>query len=328
MPSFRALILLLLLMCLKRATAGKLSNISKCYNFTENEILIVLILRSGLSFLSMILSIPIAALFFAQMCFSQKPVKHTDRLIFYISIATSLYALTQSLQWLHIYTNEVSCSLLGVTIQYMSLSVLILTACTGFHLSLLIQQTKCLKVVPDSTSTTYRKQEITYLLVTTLFPILLAPWPFLYDLYGNSGAWCWIKSADYQCRPILQGVIMSIMLYYAWAAVLLPCVMVVTSVVLVILCLRRAQRPHPSMYSLLVYMVIFSLTTFAGSVGGGLLWKDPSVYGYLLVQTLSEPAFTMLSAAVVLCHMCWSRYSTRSGHVYYDKLHNDFDRSV
>eukprot|EP00731_Ephydatia_muelleri_P011726 Em0006g620a len=191
-----------------------------------------------------------------------------------------LYASTQSLQWLHISASHAYCSALGAIIEYISLSVLVLTACVGFHLSLLIRQTRCLKVAPEGT-VAYRRQEIAYLLLTTLLPLLLIPWPFFFDLYGDSGAWCWIKSADQECKPIPKGVVLSFVLYYAWAAVLLPYAVVIISVVLAILCFRKAQRPHSSVCALLGYMVIFTLTTIASGVGGAMLWRDPSSYGYL-----------------------------------------------
>ena len=301
-------------------TLATLNNISNCYNLTGSEVFTALILRSSLSFVSLILGLPIVALWIVQTCTSRKPVKDTDRLITYISIATMLYASTQSLQWLHIFASHAYCSVLGVVIEYISLSVLVLTACVGFHLSLLIRQTRCLKFAPEGT-VAYRRQEIAYLLLTTLLPLLLIPWPFFFDLYGDSKAWCWIKSTDQECKPILRGVVLSFVLYYAWAAVLLPYAVVIISVVLAILCFRKAQRPHSSVCALLGYMVIFTLTTIASGVGGAMLWRDPGSYGYLLVQTLSEPAFTMLSNVLVCAYMCWSQYSSRPVYKYYGLEH-------
>lgn len=314
MSSAAALIVVLL--CARETTGATLNNISSCYNFTGNEALTALILRSSLSFVSLMLGIPIVVLWIIQMCSSRKPIKNTDRLIIYISIATTLYASTQALQWLHLYASDTYCSVLGAIIEYVSLSMLVLTACVDFHLSLLILQTRCLKVVPKGTST-YRRQEIAYLLLTALLPLLFIPWPFIFDSYGESGAWCWIKLADVQCKPILKGVILSTVLYYAWAAVLLPYAVIITSVVVAILCCRKAQRPHSSVYALLGYLAIFASTTIMGGVGGVLLWWDSGTYGYLLVQTLSEPTFTVLSNMLVCFYMSWLWYHSRPVYQYY-----------
>ena len=248
------------------------------------------------------------------MCTSQETVKNIDRLIIYISMATALYAFTQSLQWFHIKAKDAYCTVLGSVIEYACLLVLVITACVGCHLSLLFHQTRCLKVAPEST----RRQEAVSILVTVLLPLLLVPWPFVYNLYGESGAWCWIKLADDSCKPIMTGVLLSIVLYYAWVAVLLPFTVTVVLAVLAILCLRKGQRPHSSIYALLGYMSVFILTTVASSTGGVMLLINPNVYGYLLVQTLSEPMFTLLSTMVVLVQICWSCCHSRSVYGYYD----------
>ena len=56
--------------------------------------------------------------------------------------------------------------------------------------------------------------EALYLFFIFVHPLLINWIPFIDSAYGNSGAWCWIKSEDASCNTFLFGQIIQFVLWY------------------------------------------------------------------------------------------------------------------
>lgn len=56
--------------------------------------------------------------------------------------------------------------------------------------------------------------EALYLFFIFVFPFLLNWIPFIDSAYGDSGAWCWIRSQDSSCSTFLFGQILQFVLWY------------------------------------------------------------------------------------------------------------------
>lgn len=292
-------------------------SIDYCYNFTDEWFVAVNLARSGLSLLSVLIGVPVVVLRIWQ-CYKQSNlIKHTDRLMVYACITTTLYASVESVQFVRILSLDVACSVIAALVEYMSISVLVITTCIGCHLIILIYQTRCLKHPPHNADK-YKRHEIIYIFLTVLLPILFVPWPFFYPPpgqsygYGPSGAFCWITITDEDCKPITSSVVHAVLLYYVWVAVVWPFTLVVIVAIVVTLCLRKAQRVRCSTYVVFSYMVVFFVATLVNSIGGILLWNDTSAIWYLMIQSVTEPFFTMFTTATLLTQLCWSKCHKRS----------------
>ena len=60
------------------------------------------------------------------------------------------------------------------------------------------------------------KMELSYILFSTLFPLLLSWIPFIHNNYGVAGAWCWIRNWKGNCatQNYLEGIIEEFTLWY------------------------------------------------------------------------------------------------------------------
>ena len=56
--------------------------------------------------------------------------------------------------------------------------------------------------------------EVVYLFFIVIFPVLINWIPFIDSAYGNSGAWCWIRSEDATCNTFLFGQVVQFVLWY------------------------------------------------------------------------------------------------------------------
>ena len=302
-------------------------DIDHCYNFSDEVFLTVNSPRVGLSILSVLISIPVLVLRVLQCYKRSDLIKHTDRLMVYACITTTLYALVESTQTVRIYNLERICTVIGVFVQYFSLSILIITTCIGCHLIILICHTSCLKHPPRNTDM-FKKHEVVYLFLTVLLPLLFIPWPFMYNSYGHSGAFCWIEITDEDCKPVRHSVVLVAMLYYVWVALVLPFTLGVVVAVVVTLCLRRAQKVRFSTYVVLFYMVVFFVTFAVNMIAGILVWSDPSAVWYVMIQSVAEPFFTIFTTATLLVQLCWSKCHVSSHKKFaFDDTNNGLEDS-
>ena len=287
------------------------SLIDHCYNFTDELFLAANSTRSLLSLISVLISIPVIALRIAQCYKRSDLIKHTDRLMVYACIATTLYASVESIQFVRIWNWDVACTVVGMFVEYTSVSVLVITACIGGHLMVLIWQTRCMKRAPDNTDK-YKRHEVIYVFLTFLLPLLFIPWPFIHASYGQSGAFCWISFANDDCKLDWNHLVITIMLYYVWMIMVGPFTLVVAVTVVATLCLRKSQKVRCSTYAVLFYMMAFFMSFLVNIIGGVLLLNDTSTVSYLMIQVISEPFFTIFTTAILLVQLCWSKCHTRS----------------
>ena len=100
---------------------------------------------------------------------------------------------------------RVACKLDAFLIQYTIWVKLLFTSCLSFHFFCL---TVCLR--------NFENLELLYVLISLLFPLLFSWIPFIHDLYGLAGAWCWIKEWRHDCASehYFEGIMEQFLLWY------------------------------------------------------------------------------------------------------------------
>ena len=154
---------------------------SHCNNtFVKDQKNLLLILISGISFLSFIMCLIAVFLIFCMRLYKY----FTYRLAMYqILSSLCLSAVQTSFITLLNYDGniyyQIACKSISFLAEYNLWIKLLYTLCLVFHLFCLAV---CLK--------NFRRLEISYVLFSILFPLLLSWIPFIHNSYGMVGAWC------------------------------------------------------------------------------------------------------------------------------------------
>lgn len=123
----------------------------------------------------------------------------TSAAIFY-SIATALQSVPGDLFGIQ---NHHLCIAVGFLSQYGSWVLLL-------YIYWVISQLLLLSVCHVST----KKAEPFIVLLPVLLPIPISCIPFIHNLYGSAGAWCWIVTATADCEKVYAGQIEQFVLWY------------------------------------------------------------------------------------------------------------------
>lgn len=166
--------------------------------------------------------------------------RFTNRLLLYLMILAFIYSLATSFQWVGGKTaqdepgSNGGCSAVAFFVQYSSWSLLLFTFLLTLVLFLSIFVEKELK---------YHIWEYSILLMSTLLPSLFVWIPFIRNLYGLSGVWCWIKSHEsLNCTVIHSGIIEQIILWYTPLSCLMAISMCLIIMILVKYIYRKTQH--------------------------------------------------------------------------------------
>ena len=100
---------------------------------------------------------------------------------------------------------QIACKVEAFLIEYTVWVKLLFTLCVSFHFFCL---TVCLR--------NFENFEARYILISVLLPLLFTWIPFIDDLYGLAGAWCWIKVWKDNCpsHHSLEGIIEQFTLWF------------------------------------------------------------------------------------------------------------------
>ena len=185
---------------------------------------------AGVSFISCLFVIGLIILFKKYRFFEQ-------RLILYLSVTALVYSLAAALTKTDFITinslTEDYCKWIGFISQYTQWSLLLAVAIITFDIML--------RVI-SKTST--QPLETAYVVIVTFFPATLNWVPFLWDLYGPSGTWCWIKTDTLndsnECVKNKKGIILQFSLWYG--PLFLVLVAILITYVFIIALLRRQRR--------------------------------------------------------------------------------------
>ena len=222
---------------------------SGCFNFTKEEFEIITITKDVICGTSLI-ACCIAVLLIAFMR-TYRFIVH--RLALYLIVATFFESLTFILMSVPVSYNEqlkrtevinrsesrALCQATGFLIQYFGWVVMLLIAFTTFYLLLLAFG----KLSKDRQKFKY---ELTGVLVSLLLPAVFNWFPFIHELYGLAGPWCWIEIGRQSCpTDFEEAVIYQFVLYYIPALLLAGLNSVVIATIIVILC-KHARQGSPS----------------------------------------------------------------------------------
>ncbi|XP_011403306.1 PREDICTED: uncharacterized protein LOC105312395 [Amphimedon queenslandica] len=169
-----------------------------------------------------------------------------------------------------------------------------------------------------------KKLEPLYILTSFGIPMLFSWIPFANDLYGISGAWCWIKNWEGECanKKILLGTIEQYALFYAPATVffLIDAILITATVIVL---LKRIRRNNVSEEQLLlgenrkqkqllrmilplsVYPVVsIFLYIFPFSNRVYSIIDDKPIFPLFILHGVTEPLWGCCVGIVVTVHIC------------------------
>ena len=220
---------------------------------------------------------------------------------------------------------QVMCRVDAFLLQYTALVKLLFTMCLNFHIF-------CLAVFFRN----LKKFEVGYIVLSCGLPLLVACIPFISDLYGMAGAWCWIKTWKHNCATnhYFQGILEQFLLWYGPLVLSLSfSVIGVLIVMLVLVCrlyncqqsslekehlleresleaeerksIKKALR---DLLPLLVYPIIFYLLTLLPLVNRiySSISPHPS-YWWAFAHSFSQSLWGFFSGTTLLLHIFLAR---------------------
>ena len=180
-------------------------NFSSCYEPSEERVFVIVAgLNVGFGFISLLASCFVIAL----VVLFKKWQFFTQRLVLYLAISVGLESIAVIIAKID-YNGETSefylrfCQFSGFVLQNVSWMVLNAVASITVYI-----------FVGAMFSKPTNRLEPLYIFFIFVFPVLLNWIPFIHSAYGNSGAWCWIRSEDISCNTFLFGQIIQFVLWY------------------------------------------------------------------------------------------------------------------
>ena len=164
-----------------------------------------------------------------------------------------------------------------------------------------------------------KKQEIAGLVITLGLPLLLNLLPFIHNLYGLAGAWCWIRATSSDCQSLITlGIIFQIALFYGPKTFLVLLSFMMFLVIAVTLCRQscnrsgRGQRSpyqqavrqalplllYPVLYNLIVGVMIANRVDYAIAIAHD---RKP-YYPLFLAHAISDPMRILFIPVAFLLH--------------------------
>ena len=234
-----------------------------CTTITELQTLTITMVQTGtllLAFIGNALSMFLTGYFY---CCRTISVERTERLFVYITFFTTLSTFIQTFQWVSYFNGgvaNISCTIVAMLNLYSTVATVLITSCVGAHLLILLWQPKCLKVINEAKVRIYKQLEWAYLSVSAFLPIFFLPWPFINNRYGDTGAYCWIKSMTDDCRPAYDGIAEQIVMWYALAFAVFVFTSIVVVVVMVVVCIYAKKKGDANIYTIIGYLLLSVVT--------------------------------------------------------------------
>lgn len=238
--------LLLVARCTEHCGERMLQENSGCFNFTREEFEIITITKDVICGTSLIACF-ITVLLIAFMK-NYRFIVH--RFAMYLTVATFFKSLTFILMSVPVTYNEqlkrtevtnsslskALCKATGFLIQYFGWVVMLVIGFTTFYLLLLAFR----KLHEDKQKLKY---ELTGVLVSLLLPATFNWIPFIHDMYGLAGPWCWIEIGRQNCPSNFdEAVVYQFLLYYIPALLLAGLNSIFIATMIIILCKHARHR--------------------------------------------------------------------------------------
>ena len=206
-------------------------------------------------FVSLLVSIPTLVLTSYQYCKKATPhFEYSEGIFVIYSLALLVVSFVESFQWVfqftgH-YTGQIACQILAVCREYVFMTLIFITACTGVQLSLLVRQPKCLMVIDELKRKRHRNILMSYAMVTFVLPLMFLPWPFISHGYGRN---------DYTCYIIPDHIVDQLFLWHVWAYLVWFFTLLVIILVLRTMRCKKLNNLTTNSITLLIIMIVFML---------------------------------------------------------------------
>lgn len=215
----------------------------QCFNFTSKQFHIIIGVKDTTATISTVLCLTAIVL----IVFTHAYRQFVHRLTLYLNIAALGYSIVFLLQTAPVEFNhdkgkvavrddyEWLCKAAGFLHQYAGWTTIIFICWITVYL--------CILVVWKQTP---RKKayEITGVIVSLLFPCTFVWIPFIHDMYGLAGAWCWIRLTRRRCalKDFAQGLAYQFATWYGPVAIVVTLNFVAICIMLLALCRKVKWR--------------------------------------------------------------------------------------
>jgi len=164
-----------------------------------------------------------------------------------------------------------------------------------------------------------KKEEIAGLLITLGLPLIVNLLPFIHNLYGLAGAWCWIRATSSDCQSLITlGIVYQMTLFYGPKALLVLLSFAMFLVMAVILCKDSCNQsgegqryPYQQairltlplllylvLYNIIVGVMIANRVDYAIAIAHG---RKP-YYPLFLAHAISDPMRVLFIPVAFLLH--------------------------
>ena len=220
------------------------NNETVCFNFTKKELTIIYITKD----VTASVSIGLCCLAILLMVFTKAYKQFVHRLTLYLTIAALGYSIVFILQTAPVHYDDKSglvvvrkgleglCETAGFLHQYAGWTVIVFVCWITVYMFMLVAW----KRTPRK-----RVYEAAGVIVSLLVPCTFNWLPFINNMYGLAGAWCWIRLTHSHCalKDFKQGLAYEFGLWYAPVIFVVALNFLVICVMLVVLCKKvRSNR--------------------------------------------------------------------------------------
>ena len=291
----------------------------ECSVFDTGDYVTVAIVSSGSAFLSCLFCIVVIGLIF----FLKKHYFFIQRLVLYLSIAALISSLSMVLRlhriWYQQQTEALKavCIVSAFTNQTSTWSLLMAFTAITFTLLTAV-------VFQKSTA----RLEWIYVIMIFLFPLTYNWIPFLYDTYGQAGAWCWIRNVNYDdnCTEHEFGTILQYALWYGTGYGLMTILLLVYIFILVCVLRQKLKRQdtatkeaqeklHQEVLPLLFYpicVLMLNIFPLINRIYGTVTKGDPVYALWILHAALSPLQGGFIALIYVLDRRTLGRLSCKA----------------
>ena len=276
------------------SSSGSNDTFVECSVFDTADYVTVAIVSSGSALLSCLFCIIVIGLIFLL----KKHYFFIQRLVLYLSIVALINSLSIVLRLHRIgYQQQtealkVLCMASAFINQTSTWSLLMAFTAITFTL---------LMAVVFQKSTT--RLEWVYVIMIFIFPLTYNWIPFLYNTYGQAGAWCWIRNVNYyDCTEYEFGTILQYALWYGTGYGLMAMLLLVYTFIIVCVLRQKLKRRdaaakevqdnlHREVLPLLFYpicVLILNIFPIINRIYGTVTMGDP-VYALWILHAALSP---------------------------------------
>ena len=267
----------------------------ECSVFDTGDYVTVAIVSSGSAFISCLFCIVVIGL----LLLLKKHYFFIQRLVLYLSVAALINSLSMVLRLHRIWYRQqiealkVLCIVSAFINQTSAWSLLMAFMAITFSLLMAV-------VFQKSTA----RLELVYVIMIFLFPLTYNWIPFLYDTYGQAGAWCWIRNVNYDdnCTEHEFGTILQYVLWYGTGYGLMAILLLVYVFILVCVLRQKLKRKdtvtkevqknlHQEVLPLLLYpicVLIMNIFPLINRIYATVIKGDP-VYSLWILHAAVSP---------------------------------------